>query len=150
MYVLCNTCLCVLSDPIKDQTDYEGLWVRTSIKKNDCRSCQCVPQHLYGYVLAGADAGEEFGRSKGRKVNVFGDLQWQWNRTSAVPHWKHQANRIRVLNSTGDVNVCCLFIQSLIHLGLSLGIKWRAELLHLIYGGRAANHPWQNKWAWWL
>jgi len=45
-------------------------------------------------------------------------------------------------NSTGDANVCYLFIQSLIHLELSLGIKWRAELPHLMYSGRVTNHPW--------
>lgn len=38
----------------------------------------------------------------------------------------------RSINSTGDVNICYLFIRSLIHLELWLDTKWRAELLHLL------------------
>lgn len=49
---LCNTRLSFFPDPVKDQVDYEGLWVGASLKENECRSCHSVPQHLY--VFAGS------------------------------------------------------------------------------------------------
>lgn len=149
MCVLYNSCLGVLSDPIKDQTDYEELWVRTSIERKRMQEPPLCSSACLWVCFSWGRCRRRVWR-KQRKIKRFWRPSVTVKQVVSCSPLRTPREENWSINSTGDVNVCYLFIQSLIHLESSLGIKWRAELLHLMYSGWATNHPWQNQRAWWL